>query len=142
MGLGINHPSETRDTPTSAPSAVNADPVLHEIHHALERLAETGEGTVIDLNTLPFGPADMERLDEVLGPGEVEATVDAMGHSRIRETGTAGVWMIEHLDSAGGVQSRFIEVTLIPDILKADHDDVVDASQRLSDRLDEERRPS
>ena len=47
----------------------NAWPVLHEIRHALRRLAEEGEGTIIDLRAIPFGPGDEELLLRTLGEG-------------------------------------------------------------------------
>jgi hypothetical protein len=36
----------------------NALPILNEIRHALDRLLESGETTVIDLGALPMGPQD------------------------------------------------------------------------------------
>lgn len=129
----------------AAPTAANADSVLHQIRHALAALLDWGEETAIDLSSLPFGPADLARLEEALGEGEVSAAVEAHGSSRIRETGIPGVWRIEHLGPEGNVRSRFIEVTWIPAILKADPVDAADGLRRLDGRLadiSEERKPS
>lgn len=122
-------------TAQAAPGAANATAILHEIRHALAALLDRGEETVIDLRSLPFGPADLAALEETLGPGEVEATIDAFGVSRVRETGTPGVWMVEHLDADGEIRARFVEITFLPAILRADPEDVKDGLRRLADRL-------
>ena len=114
-----------------------AAPLLHEIHQALEILLATGEETVIDLTSLPLGPGDLARIEETLGTGEVEASVEAAGPSRVRETGTSGVWIVEHLGPAGEVKARFIEVTLVPALLKADPDDVRDGLASLGTKVAE-----
>ena len=62
----------------------NVRPLLHEIRHALKRLANGEDGTVIDLRRLPLAPGEEERLDTLLGKGEVHAQVDALGMARVR----------------------------------------------------------
>lgn len=138
------NPAPAFSHPT-ATTAANANAVLHQIRHALAALLDWGEETAIDLASLPFGPADLARLEEALGEGEVRAEIQAHGASRVRETGIPGVWMIEHLGPEGGVRSRFIEVTWIPGLLKADPDDVRDGLGRLDGHLADnslERKPS
>lgn len=115
----------------------NARPVLNEIAAALARLLDTGQDTVIDLGTIPFGPGDERLMDKILGPGEVHATLDALGTSHVTETGIAGVWRVDHLDPKGETLSRFVEVTFIPDILKTQDSDARDGLERLSARLKE-----
>ena len=116
-------------------STGNADPILHEIKHALARLLEDGEESSIDLRAMPFGPADEKRLDDVLGLGEVEATVEVVGRSVVRETGISGVWIVEHCDDGGRLVSKFIEVTFVPSVLKAFREDVEVGLRALSVRL-------
>jgi hydrogenase-1 operon protein HyaF len=113
----------------------NALPILHQIRHALERLAASGERSVIDLRSLPFGPGDEERLLGFLGTGEVTATVDALGPTRIRETGFAGVWLVEYQDAEGSRIGLQIEVTDAPSLLRSPPEDVVEAGERLAERL-------
>ena len=57
----------------------NVRPLLGEVLHAVDRLLDTGEPTTIDLAGLPFGPGELEHLEEMLGTGEVTATLDALG---------------------------------------------------------------
>ena len=117
-------------------STGNADPILREIRHALAKLVETGESTTIDLGAIPFAAGDERILDEVLGRGEVQATLTAMGVSHIAETAIAGVWRVDHMNEEDEVQSRFVEVTYCPDILKTQGADAAFGLQQLIARLD------
>ena len=103
---------------------LNVVPLLHEVRHALERLLETGESTVIDLGSIPLAPGEFDKIDGALGTGEVKVVLDAMGPSRIYETQFSGVWRVTHHNAANEVVGRFIEVTRIPEILLAQEADV------------------
>lgn len=110
-------------------------PVLNELLHALNELLIHGKQTVIDVKSLPFGPFDEERLSAALGQGEVAATIHTLGESRVTETAYPGIWWIEHCNEQGVVVSKFLEVTYMPEILKAQHEDVIVAEQKLKDAL-------
>ena len=114
----------------------NALPVLHEIKHALNRFAESGETAIIDLGAIPFAPGDERVLDDVLGQGEVRCTVDAMGESTVTETRFPGVWRVDHFDEKGDITSRFIEVTDIPELLKSQPEDIETGREALAERLE------
>jgi len=113
----------------------NTLPLLHEIHHALERLVASNEPTVIDVQSLPMGPGDLERLMSALGNGEVRAELEALGTTVIRESRYSGVWIIENLNGKGGVASRFIEITWIPELLQAQAEDVQKGLTELAGAL-------
>jgi hydrogenase-1 operon protein HyaF len=115
----------------------NTLPILHQVRHALARLAESGERTVIDLQAIPFGPGDEEQLLRVLGQGEVSAEIRALGPTRVSETAYAGVWLVDYRDSEEARLALQIEVAEIPDILKSPVEDVAEAAERLSQRLRE-----
>ena len=114
----------------------NALPVLHEIRHALERLAETGETTLIDLNGIPFGPGDEARLLALLGEGEVEATLHAFGPTRIRETAVPGVWLVDHRNAEDERLVLHLEVAAVPNILLTQEEDLAGAVAVLDSRMD------
>ncbi|GKY87343.1 hydrogenase expression/formation C-terminal domain-containing protein [Sinisalibacter aestuarii] len=118
-------------------STGNARPVLAEILAALATLLDTGQETVIDLGAFPFAPGDERLLDEVLGTGEVQATLDVLGKSHVQETGIPGIWRIDHFDQRGESLSRFVEITFIPEILKTQRADAEAGLARLTDRLAE-----
>ena len=116
---------------------LNVEPILHEIRHALERLINTGESSVIDLRSIPLAPGEEETIIDRLGQGEVSAQLDALGPSEIRETRFAGVWLITHYNENESVMGRFIEITKFPDILKAQDEDMSHAARRLREELHE-----
>jgi len=113
----------------------NALPILHEIRHALARLVEEGEPTVIDIQSIPMGPGDLQRLLDELGEGEIRAELEALGKSVIRESRYSGVWIIEHMNGNGGVASRFVEITWVPSLLQAQDEDVRAGLKELADAL-------
>ena len=113
----------------------NVRPILNEVTHALDRLLETGEATVIDLAGLPFGPGELEHLEASLGTGELSATLDALGTSCIRETAFPGVWWLEHRNALDEVVGRYLEITRTPEILSSQEADIVAGRARLGDQL-------
>lgn len=113
----------------------NAAPLLHEIKYALAALLENGTEGIIDLGAIPFAPGDERVLDSVLGKGEIDATLSVLGESHVRETAIAGVWRVDHYDEDGELQSRFIEITFLPDILKTQREDAERGLETLSERL-------
>jgi hydrogenase-1 operon protein HyaF len=113
----------------------NALPILHEVRHGLHRLHDSGEPTLIDLHALPFGPGDEERLLELLGRGEVEARIDALGATRVWETAFPGVWLIDHRNAQDERLALHIEVSSIPEILRSQREDIADALIRLDARI-------
>ena len=128
--------SDAMDDVLSFVATGNALPILHEIRHALEALLERGEETVIDLGAIPFAPGDERQLNEVLGDGEVAAVVSVLGESHVYETKIPGVWRIDNLDENGEFQSRFIEVTFTPELLKTQREDAEVGLGLLGERLD------
>ena len=114
----------------------NVRPLLHEIRHALTRLANGEDGTVIDLRSLPLAPGEEERLNALLGKGEVRAEVDALGPTVIQETLFPGVWFITHCNAEGATVARFIEVTRIPELLKSQQEDIDAGIRRLQQELE------
>ena len=125
--------------PVSTETATgNVEPLLHEIRHALRRLADGKEGTTIDLKRLPLAPGEEERIERTLGAGEVQAQVDALGPTLIQETSYPGVWLITHKNADDVVVARFIEVTFIPDMLRSQPADIIDGIARLEDELGNE----
>jgi hydrogenase-1 operon protein HyaF len=113
----------------------NALPILSEVRHALARLAESGESTRIDLAAMPFGPGDEERLMALLGQGEVSATVDALGPTRIRETRFPGVWIVDYANADDQRVALHIEVAEVPQILCSQRADLPDALAELDRQI-------
>ncbi len=102
----------------------NAWPLMMEIADMVRRLVDSGETAAIDLSALPLTPADKEWLRERLGTGQIHATLEAEGQSSLDETACPGVWWITHRDSRDRVMSEFIEVTLVPELVRAHPEDI------------------
>lgn len=102
----------------------NALPLLREISELLRRLLETGEAAAIDLTALPLAPADLDWLKEKLGEGEIAVTLQASGESTLNETACRGVWWVTHHNEQGAITSQFIEVTFVPELVKAHPEDI------------------
>lgn len=102
----------------------NVQPLLHEIFHALQRLYDSGEVTIIDLRALPLAPGEEEQIERQLGRGEVLARIDALGPSEIIETAIAGVWLVTHYNAEEEVLGRMIEICRIPAILESQDQDI------------------
>ena len=109
----------------------NVQPLLHEIRHALKRLANGEEGTIIDMQSLPLAPGEETRIEAALGEGEVRAELDALGPSTILETSYPGVWLVTHRNTENEVVGRLIEVARIPALLLAQPEDIHAGIARL-----------
>jgi hydrogenase-1 operon protein HyaF len=113
----------------------NVQPILHEIRHALGKLLQTGETSIIDLRSIPLAPGEEETIIDTLGHGEVRAHLDALGPSEIVETRFAGVWLITHYNIENNIIGRFIEITKLPDILKSQPEDIANSLDELEEKL-------
>ena len=120
----------------ASPFYGNVRPILNEVLHAIDRLLETDEPTTIDLAGLPFGPGELEHLEASLGTGELEAKLDALGTSRIRETAYPGVWWLEHRNAFDEVVGRYLEITRTPEILSSQDADIIAGRARLGDQFE------
>ncbi|MGD8617593.1 MAG: hydrogenase expression/formation C-terminal domain-containing protein [Gammaproteobacteria bacterium] len=113
----------------------NVTPLLHEIRHGLARLLENGAATTIDLRGIPMAPGEEERIIRELGTGEVQARLSALGPSEIMETRFPGVWLVTHYNGENEVIGKFIEVCDMPQILKAQAEDIREGLAQLTAQL-------
>jgi len=111
--------------------------ILQEVMDMVIALVETGATNFIDLKSLPLAPGELEQLRLVLGEGEVEAIVSALGPTHIHETLVPGVWWVTHMNSNDEVIAEFIEVTSLPEILLTQHEEMWNSVDVLKGRIDE-----
>ena len=109
----------------------HAPVVLREIAQKLRRLADAGQTSTIDLLAMPLTAADLDWLRASLGNGEARIRLDTGGESRLDETSCPGVWWVTHHNPQGGVAAAFIEVAVVPELVKAPLDDVAAGLERL-----------
>ena len=111
--------------------------VLLELMDMIVSLDETGATNFIDIKSLPMMHNELEQLRHILGKGEVEAIVEALGPSHITETLIPGVWWVTHKNAQDEVVSEFIEVTTLPEILVSQHEDLWNNVDLFKARLSE-----
>ena len=121
---------------TAEAASGNVKPLLHEVRHALKRLAKGEDGTVIDLQSVPLAPGEAQHIEELLGKGEVRAELNALGPSVVQETSYPGVWLVTHSNTEQAVVGRFIEVTHMPELLKSQQADIEHGISRLEQELE------
>jgi hydrogenase-1 operon protein HyaF len=109
--------------------------ILSELATLLERLVNAEVPGAIDLRSLPMSPLDRAELQRVLGEGEVQATVNAQGLSKMRETRVSGAWWVEHFDQRGELIAELIEVNRVPQILSSASDEIAAGALALRAQL-------
>lgn len=109
----------------------NAPPLLRELLDRVRCLLGSGESSSIDLSALPLTPADLDWLRDKLGQGEVRVTLDAQGESTLDETACPGVWWVTHRNEQGAVIAQFLEVAFVPELVRAQAEDVQIGSEYL-----------
>ena len=110
--------------------------IEREILQHLQALATDGTETAIDLRSLPMSAADRAELEASLGRGEVSAKLSTMGDSEVWETHFPGVWWVRHCGRDGRVIAEQVEITLLPEILKSDPEDVKAGAVRMREQQD------
>jgi hydrogenase-1 operon protein HyaF len=105
--------------------------ILSELVTLLERLAMGEVPGAIDLRSLPMSSLDRVELQRVLGDGEVQATVNAQGLSRMRETRVSGVWWVERFNPQGELVAELIDVSRAPEILSSASDEIAAGARAL-----------
>ena len=112
---------------TNTSPSPQAKAILLELQGMLYELVHTGKSTSIDIRSLPITPGDFEYLKSLLGEGEVTATINALGPTKIIETEIPGVWWITHYNADEMVLAESIEVTELPELLKTQQQDLQQA---------------
>jgi hydrogenase-1 operon protein HyaF len=111
--------------------------IVKELQSMLDVLVKTGEENYVDVLSVSLTPDDIQTLKLILGHGDVDATIVALGSNHILETSIPGVWWITQNNTEGEIISELIEVTDLPEILKTQHHDLHEAPERFQQRLSE-----
>ena len=109
--------------------------LLKEISSALHSLLSNGNETIIDLNNTPCDQECEDALKEILGEGEVSASLTILGCDYIQETGIHGVWWVYHKNDTGAVLTKALYISFVPSILPAQREDVEYGTTVLDRRL-------
>ena len=130
-GIGIKVVSDA----AQVKGVAGAIEILQQIADMLETLVASGESDMIDLQDAQLAPQEYETLREALAEGEVRAMIDTVEPVEVRETIYPGVWWFTQYNVEGDIVADIIEVTPLPEVLKAHADDVTDGLSRLKEFL-------
>lgn len=111
--------------------------IFNELRDLLQTYRREGVAGNIDLRSLPMFPGDYETLKNLLGEGEIMATLNALGPSEIRETAIPGIWWITHRNIEGDTIAEVIEVTSLPELIRTPEEDLVEAVDKLEKLITE-----
>ncbi len=110
--------------------------VLREIARLLGSLVLNPQlSGVIDLRSLPLQADELALLRQRLGDGQIEATLDLDGPTRISETAYSGVWWVRHMSAERQVVFEQVIVARVPELLLAHPADMDAAARRLAVEL-------
>lgn len=122
------------------PPELPADPMVRAlIGEILARLADllaSGMSARIDLRRLPLSRNCLAALREWLEKGEIEASMSGVGSCSFSETGISGVWWAIQRNGAGEIVGEFIEIAMVPELLRTTREDVEEAVRRLQQSLE------
>jgi hypothetical protein len=110
-------------------------PILHELVAMHKTLLSSGQSNILDLRHEPLDVEEITALKELLGQGEINANLTALGSTNISETSVSGVWWITHFNQEGNILSEAIEITTCPEMLKTFPEDLEPALVKLQDKL-------
>jgi hydrogenase-1 operon protein HyaF len=114
---------------------------MHQIAASLQALSVAKKSSTIDIHRLPLAPRERQLLERALGEGDVDASVEALGRTRIRETGYPGVWWVTHYNQASQLVGELIEITDIPELLKSQPEEIRSGLARLRRELEKPPEP-
>lgn len=87
----------------------------------------------INLTQLPLNEVDRLFLARLCGQGQIHIRTFGYGESRIDSTGLRHVWHLRCLDTLKGTLLDSYEVCVLPELVLAASEDLVDSAQRLGD---------
>lgn len=122
----VNIPIQINQAPSSMAQAL-----FNELAQHLQQLVDQGSEYTVDLFSLPINDADKQELEQLLGRGEVEVTLNTVGQSQLFETSFSGIWWVRHYSADEILISEFIEVSWIPEIIKSHPSDVAASADRM-----------
>ncbi|KGM48044.1 hydrogenase expression/formation protein [Pseudooceanicola atlanticus] len=117
----------TADRP--GPGVVNAPALLSELqdHSANPDI----DLHVINLSLLPHTEEDLAWLEDRLGEGSVDILSRGYGNCRIRATALPRTWHVQFYNSTDQLILDTYEVTTMPEVALAAHEDLTDSGARL-----------
>lgn len=115
---------------------INARSILVELAAAASAYSAGDPAYAINLSLLPMSDDDSEFLDSTLGRGGVEILSRSYGLCVMLATAVENIWWVRYFNSMNTLILNTLEVTDVPQVACAAHEDIVDSAYRLADILD------
>lgn len=115
------------------PGAMNVPALVNELQEAMDRAGPQTPPHVINLTLLPLSPEDSAHLDALLQGGSVVVLSRGFGNCRISSTAARHVWRVQYFNNMQTLILNTIEVTPMPEVAVAAHEDLVETHGRLAD---------
>ncbi|KDB09807.1 HupH hydrogenase expression protein [Burkholderia sp. lig30] len=129
--------AQTLPVPGSHPAGVmNAPAILTEVQDQVARWRAGDAPHVINLTLLPLSPEDTDWIDAVLGAGPVQVLSRGYGNCRIGSTGIVHCWRVVYFNSQDTLILNTIEITELPEVVRAAPEDLADSRERLEQLID------
>ena len=113
----------------------NALAILVELQSQYPAFVEEVAPHTINLTLLPLSEDELAFIDERLGRGPVDTLSRAYGKCQVSNTLTPNVWWVRFYNSMGALILNTIELTDVPEAIRAAHEDLQDSAKRLDDIL-------
>lgn len=114
----------------------NAPSLLPEINEHITAANASGFAHVINLSLLPHTEPDLELLDRLLGRGPLIVLSRGYGNCRVTNSGTRNVWWTRFYNSQDALILNTIEITAVPEVIRAAAEDIADSATRLREMLE------
>jgi hydrogenase-1 operon protein HyaF len=121
--------------PAAPPTVMNAPAILAELEDQRRRWRDGQPAHVVNLTLLPLGPDDIGYLDHVLGTGRVLILSRGYGNCRITNARVPNTWRVVYYNSQDAVILNAVEVTGLPEVACAAHEDLEDSLERFTEVL-------
>jgi hydrogenase-1 operon protein HyaF len=114
----------------------NAPALLPEINEHVAKSEHATAPHVINLSLLPHTLEDLELLDRLLGKGALTILSRGYGNCRVTSTRTRNVWWVQFYNSQDTLILNSIEITPLPEVVRAAPEDLSDSADRLREILE------
>jgi len=114
---------------------INAPAILAELAEYLRRWKLGAPGQVINLTLLPLSPEDLSYLGGRLGHSGLTILSRGYGNCRVTRTAIARAWQVVYYNSQDQIILNTLEVTEMPDVVRAAEEDLEDSRERFAEAL-------
>lgn len=128
--------SEAVGRPVPVPpgaEVMNAPAVLTELEYRQRMFDATAPAHVTNLSLLPFTPADHDWLGASLGRGPLTVLSRGYGNCRLAACALPNLWRVQYFNSMDTLILDTVELTALPEIVRAAPEDLADSRERLAE---------